>query len=283
MTSTSGWSPKARNLGAELRECRKEAHVSERAMAPKMDVTRVQIQRWERGENVLTVAEVKRFLCLLDVSADDQERITALAADVDAQNWATSESTRTELTTLVELERNCVEMVNVSPLLVPGLLQTDDYIRAVMGNDNDAENRVHLRLGRQHILAKRRNAPRYTVFISEGVLREPLGGPLIMADQIRHIIDVTGQKNITVRVIESGSSNFHPAHAGMFIVFRFPKASPIVHLEHLGAPTFLYNARDVQRYEDAEIILRDKAMSESDSIDLMEHIATTMGEEGERQ
>lgn len=283
MPKNPGGSPKARNLGAELRTLREDGQVSTRELAHKLDVARARLIRWENGSTVPSTAEVASYLTHLGINGDERDRVVALAEDVDAGNWTTSDTSgaRTELTTLIEFERTCTEMVNVAPLLIPGLLQTDDYIRAVMGDLEDVENRVHLRLGRQNILTKRRNAPRLTVFICEGVLREPIGGPVVMADQLHHILDMTERSNIRVHVIRSGARKVHVAHAGACVLFRFPKASPIVHLEHYGPASFLYNAKDVAAYERAEDVLRNVALSEDDSHELMAKIATEMDKEAE--
>lgn len=278
MARSLGGSPKARNLGAELRKSREDAEMSANKLAQKLDVPRPRLQRWESGATVPTPAEVAGYLALLGINGAERDRVVELANDVDAGNWTTSDASgaRTELTTLIEFERTCTEMVNVAPLLIPGLLQTDDYIRAVMGNLDDVENRVHLRLGRQNILTKRRNAPRLTVFVSEGVLREPIGGPVVMADQLHHIMEMAERGNVAIRVIRSGARMFHAAHAGPFVLFRFPKASPIVHLEHYGPASFLYNVKDVSVYERAEELLRHTAVSESESLALMAKIVTEM-------
>lgn len=274
-------SPKARHLGAELRTLRQAKDVSTRVLAQIMGISRSRVQRWESGQAVPSPAEVGGYLTSLRIDDEEKARVVALAEDVDDNNWATSDSSgaHTELTALIEFERTCTEIVNVAPLLIPGLLQTADYIRAVMGNLIDVENRVKLRLGRQKLLTKKRNAPKYEVFISEGVLSEPIGGPAVMAAQLRHILAMSERENIYVRVVESGSREFHPAHAGMFVMFKFAKASPIVHLEHYGPPMFLYNTKDVARYERAEKLLRHVAMSEADSAALMAKIATDMEQE----
>ncbi|TDD41354.1 helix-turn-helix domain-containing protein [Saccharopolyspora elongata] len=281
MARNPAGSPKARNLGAELRKAREDVGITALRLAQKLEVSRARLQRWENGTTVPTPAEVASYLTYLNINGAERDRVVQLADEVDAGNWTTSDTSgaRTELTTLIETERTCTEMVNVAPLLIPGLLQTDEYIRAVMGDLDDVENRVHLRLGRQSILTKRRNAPRYSVFISEWVLREPIGGPAVMADQLRHIVDMAKRENISVRVIPSGARTMHPAHAGMFVLFRFPKASPIVHLEHYGPASFLYNTKDVAIYERAEEVLRTVALSEAESASLMAKIATEMEQE----
>lgn len=281
MPRKPGGSPKARNLGAELRKVREDVGVSARSLAQKLDVARARLQRWENGTTVPSPAEVASYLAVLGMTnGAERDRLVSLAEDVDASNWITSDITgvRTELTTLIEFERTCSRMVSVAPLLVPGLFQTADYVRAVMtglGTD-DIDRLVGVRLGRQSVITRRKNAPDYRAFIGEGVLREPIGGHDVMAEQLHRIAKLAERPNIAVQVIPSGVESAHPAHAGPFVLFKFPKAAPIVHLEHYGTAAFVYGTREVSFYERAEEALQQTAMSEEDSLKLIVEIATEM-------
>ncbi|MEU5844855.1 Scr1 family TA system antitoxin-like transcriptional regulator [Saccharopolyspora shandongensis] len=134
MPRSPGGSPKARNLGAELRKARESAGVTAVDLARKLDVSRPKIQRWEIGTTVPTPAEVAGYLAVLGVNGAERDRVVALAEDVDAGNWITSDvaGASPELTTFIECERTCTSITDVSPLVVPGLLQTARYMRAVM-------------------------------------------------------------------------------------------------------------------------------------------------------
>lgn len=285
MPRNSGGSPKARNLGAELRKAREDAKVSTRELAQKVGIPRVRLQRWEAGTTVPSVEDVVGYLANLGINhGSERDRLVELARDVDDNNWMTSDvSGETELTALIEFERTCTRMVTVSPLLVPGLLQTPDYIRAVMtGLDtDDINNRIGLRLDRQGIVTKSKQAPEYKTFISENVLRDPVGGYATMAEQLRHIHTLaTGRDNIHIHVLPSATGTVNPAYAGPYVFFEFPKAAPIVHLEHFGSAAFVYGAREVSVYERAEgNALRHAAMDEEKSVALIAEVATEMEQE----
>ncbi len=216
----------------------------------------------------------------------ERDRLVELARDVDANDWMTSDvSGETELTALIEFERTCTRMVTVSPLLVPGLLQTPDYIRAVMSglDTSDINNRIGLRLDRQSVITKSKHPPDYTTFICENVLRNPVGGYTAMAEQLRHIHRLaTTHSNVQVRILPSETGVINPASAGPYVFFEFPKAAPIVHLEHYGSAAFVYGAREVSVYERAEEnILRHAAMDEEKSLALIAEIATEMEQENQ--
>lgn len=109
-----------------------------------------------------------------------------------------------QLSTLITFESQADRIFDFEPLLVPGLLQTHAYMRAVMERggvpEEDAELRVSVRAGRQTVLS-RKHPPKFHAIIAEAVFRRPFGGPDVMSAQIRHIRAVAEQPNITVQVI----------------------------------------------------------------------------------
>lgn len=283
MPRTAGGSPKARNLGAELRKAREDADIAAIELARKLDITRARLQRWEVGTTVPTAEDVASYLAHVGTTRQHRERVVELARDVDNGNFITSDvpGLRTELTTLIEFERACTRILDVSPLLVPGLLQTTGYIRAVMSGIGveDVHRRLGVRLERQGVLTQGRSKSRtqFTSYIAEGCLREPIGGCHVMAEQLRHIVNLAeSYSNIEIRVIPSGLDFVHPASMGPFVLFEFPSAAPIVHLEHFRSAAFVHGTREVRAYEQAETGLRNAALSTADSVALMTRIATEM-------
>ncbi|GAA0531736.1 DUF5753 domain-containing protein [Saccharopolyspora thermophila] len=184
---------------------------------------------------------------------------------------------RQELTALIEFERTATRITNVATGLIPGLLQTSDYARAVMRGKpvGEVEKLVLMRLGRREILSAR-NGPQLTAIISENALREPIGGHEVMAEQLRKVAELATWPNISVRVVASGSTTWHPGHVGPFVVFEFPKAQPIVHLEHYRSSAFLYNPGLAQEYLDAITTLLSFAMDETDSLEFIAKCANEM-------
>ncbi|ASU80182.1 hypothetical protein CDG81_20060 [Actinopolyspora erythraea] len=112
--------------------------------------------------------------------------------------------------------------------------------------------------------------------VMEGALREPIGGREVMTDQLHQLLKLSELDNVTIQVVRSGSTEWTPAHAGPFILFEFPKAAPIVHVEHLSSSAFLSNAGDVRTYSDAATNLRSAAMHPTDSAEFIATIADEM-------
>lgn len=279
MTRTTGGTPKARALGAELREAREEVGKSLRVLAQELDTNHVRLMRYETGKSVPPPEVVAAFMTALGVSATERDRLVEMARDADAPNWLTADRSgvRQELTALIEFERTATRITNVATGLIPGLLQTSDYARAVMRGRpvGEVEKLVLMRVGRREILSAR-NGPRLTAIISEHALREPIGGHAVMAEQLRKVAELADWPNIDVRVVPSGSTTWHPGHVGPFVLFEFPKAQPIVHLEHYRSAAFLYNPGLAQEYLDAITTLLSFAMDDADSIAFIARCANEM-------
>jgi hypothetical protein len=137
---------------------------------------------------------------------------------------------------------------------VPGLLQTEEYARAIImqgapGVDLDeVERRVALRLGRQKLLT-RENPPRYWVIMDEAALRRPMGGHDVHAAQIEHLIDLVGEPNITLQVMPFKYGG-HAADGGAFTIMRFPETDlpDVVYMEYLTGAHYIDKPEEVERY-----------------------------------
>ncbi|NHD16759.1 MULTISPECIES: helix-turn-helix transcriptional regulator [unclassified Actinopolyspora] len=270
--------PKARALGAELRECRIAAGVKQRELANQLDVSYVSISRYETGARTPKPEDVAQILATLGVVGAKYDELVDMARDADQPNWLDTSHTgiRRELTTLIEFERTAQRITDVATIVIPGLLQTSDYARAILGEtSNDVDARVAMRVGRRDALM-RRDAPEFVALIWEVALREPLGGYRTMVDQLHHITAMAERPNITVQILPAGSTRWHPAHAGSFILFNFPKSAPIVHVEHFHSTAFLHKEKDVLAYEAATTTLQQLAMSPEDSVGLIAKIRDEM-------
>ncbi|WP_342671870.1 helix-turn-helix transcriptional regulator [Actinopolyspora halophila] len=279
MARSARGSPQARALGAELRECRQRAKRSIRQLAHALGTHHMTVSRYETGDAVPDASRVADYLTALGVSDAEHERILALAHEVGEPNWLTSgvPGVEQQLTTLLECERSATAITDVSPLLVPGLLQTADYTRTVMSgiSSGETEKRVMLRLGRRDTITKP-NGPQLTAVIAEEALQQPTGGHSVMGEQLRHLLKMDEEPNISVRVLPGREQIVHPAHAGPFVLYEFAKAAPIVHLEHYSSAAFLYGMRDVEAYREAVATLRELALPQDESRTIVEYYATHM-------
>ncbi len=145
-----------------------------------------------------------------------------------------------------------------------GLLQTEDYAHAVVSRGMrgapaaEIERRVALRLERQKILVSER-APRFHAVLDEAALRRPYGGREVMRAQLRHLIDMSEQPNITLQVMPFSFGGHAGGESGSFTMLRFPESdlSDIVYLEQLTSALYLDKEEEVAQYEKAMTLLHE--------------------------
>ncbi|SEG79338.1 Transcriptional regulator, contains XRE-family HTH domain [Saccharopolyspora kobensis] len=279
MPGTTDHTPKARLLGAELRECRKQNGLTVRELASRVGTTHVTISRYETGTRTPRPEDVARILGTLGVTGPRYEEIIEFARTASDKNTfaRSSPSTHKHLVDLAEFERSACSIIDVAPNLVPGLLQTADYARQIMHGlpVEEREIRVGLRMARRDVLFAK-SAPTLEVLVSEHALRQPLGGNELMADQLHHVLRMADLDNVTVSVMPNGLTRYTPALDGAFVFYDFAKAPPIVQLEHFHASGFLFEAKDIAAYKNAINDLRSIALPSDDSRDLIKSIAEEM-------
>ncbi|GAA1032228.1 helix-turn-helix transcriptional regulator [Virgisporangium ochraceum] len=162
---------------------------------------------------------------------------------------------------------------------VPGLLQTEDYARAVVrlghpfASAEEVEKRVRLRLDRQQIL-HRPDAPRLWAVIDEAVLRRALDGGAVMRDQVAAlIVAVPKLRHVRLQVLPLASGG-HAAAGGSFTILRFPHHSmpDVVYIEQLTSSIYLERPDDVDRYFDAVSQLFMEAAPITGTLAILERI-----------
>lgn len=140
---------------------------------------------------------------------------------------------------------------------MPGLLQTEGYVRAITAANFPAatpdftERTVALRLARQQLL-QRTDPPSYWVVMDETVLRRPIGGPDVMRGQLNHLIEYAQRPDITIQIIPF-TAGWHPALYGMFNIFRFAdeQMPDIVYSEALTGAYYMNKPEETARYTQA--------------------------------
>ncbi|MGW5644014.1 helix-turn-helix domain-containing protein [Saccharopolyspora sp. NPDC003752] len=266
-------SARARGLGAELRQLRNGSGYKQEEVAKRLGLSKATMSRIESGAKAVTEADVSAILAILGVTGEDRNRLLKLVREQDQPGWWETgvPGLPKQLTGLLEFERDASQIGCLGMVLVPGLLQTSDYVRAVMRGSGvdaaDIEARVAIRIGRQEILTK----PTPVVFhalIDASVLRRVVGGPRVMAEQLRHILKMARRRNVTIQVIPEEVAT-HPGLEGSFVLLEFPKARSIVHLEQRRLGAFLDEPADVADYEKVLDTLQRVALSPADSAKLI--------------
>ena len=157
--------------------------------------------------------------------------------------------------TYVDLESAATLIRTYEGQFVPGLLQTDDYMRAVihdasLESSEEVGRRVRLRMARQTLLT-REHPPRLWAVVDEAALRRPVGGREVMRGQLERLLDATKLPNVTLQILPF-AAGAHSAMVGAFSILRFAdrELPDVVYLEHLTNAIYLDKRAEVERYVD---------------------------------
>lgn len=275
-----GTTPKARAIGVELRRAREDAGLSVRQLAEKIGKSHTTVGRWESGARSPRPVDVATVLSALGADNSLREALVELARNTDGPHWVASglPEQRHQLTAVLELERDATRVVNVSSLLVPGLLQTSRYARAIMSAGGvppeEVETRVAVRLGRQDVIT-RADPVQLLALIDEPVLQRRIGGPEVFREQLQAVLATGERDNVEVRIIPL-STGWHPALEGSFVLLEGRDRSPVVHIENRRSGQFFHEHDDVRAYQNAVAWLQDVALSHEDSAKLIAKVIEEM-------
>lgn len=245
-----------RRIGAYLRTLRERAGKTPEDAAAFLGVQRPTITRQENGESLCRRVELPG-LCVY-YGASDDERAEALTLWEDAKQDSTRivlpGSTPRQLRSYLRAEEDAGSQKVICGLTIHGLVQTRDYATAITSApsgyrlpDNDIERVVEARLARQRRL-RGASPMRLHVVMDEGLIHRVVGGPAVMAEQLRHLLQLMDQPHITIQVVpyEAGA---YGAMAGEASVLEFPDPAdpPAAYVEYIGDGRWVEDEEDVSK------------------------------------
>lgn len=280
-----------RQLGRYLRELRGSAGLTVRAAARQLERSEPTIWRIESGLVSSRSVEVEMMCRLYGAPGDMTKALMALAKETKAKGWwqTYGDVVPEWFDLFVGLEAAATRLAEYEHSLVPGLFQSEGYARTIIAADNPDETddeiarRVDLRLERQAILKRPVDPPMLRVALREPVLRSPVGGAAVMADQLGHLAEAAEQPNVSLRVVPA-SAGYHPGIVtGSFTILRFPlngggvdSEPPTIYQEmHTGA-LYLDKPTEIERFDAAFEAIWDAALDERSSRDLIAKTAKDM-------
>jgi transcriptional regulator with XRE-family HTH domain len=269
-------------LARQLQALREKSGMSHEQAAQAIDSSESTIQQMERAEGGLEPLTVRSLLMAYGVSdAGEIDAFLALSRDASKPGWWHSydDVLPSWFRAAAGLEESASLIRAYEPQVVPGLLQTEGYIRAITAasspaaTEDSTERAVALRLARQQLLG-RPDPPEYRVVLDETVLRRTIGGHKVMRAQLEHLIQAAGQPQVTIQVIPF-AAGWHPALYGMFNIFRFPAAQlpDIVYTEALTGAYYLDRPDESARYTEALDRLCAQAASPERTVTILGEIA----------
>jgi transcriptional regulator with XRE-family HTH domain len=247
-------------LARQLQELRENAGLSYEQAAEAIYSSPWTIRRMERAEGGLKPLTVKSLLMAYGITdVREIDAFLSLAREASSPGWWHSydDVLPSWFRIALGLEESASLIRAYEPHVVPGLLQTEDYITAITAasfpgaTGQETQRRVALRLARQELLT-RPGTPDYWVVLDETVLRRPIGGREVMRAQLAHLAEAAARPNVTIQVIPF-AAGWHPALYGMFNIFRFPdqELPDIVYSEGLTSSYYLNKPEETARYTEA--------------------------------
>lgn len=246
-------------LGKRLQDLREKAGLTLEQAAKALRVNATTVRRMERAEVGLKLLYVERLLETYGVERTEIDDFVQLAEEANRPGWwhRFRDVLPDWFSVYVSLEGAAYLIRAYEPHFVPGLLQTEDYARAVLqvgfpaASRQELDRRVALRMERQELL-RRPDAPRLWVVLDETVLRRPVGGSAVMRAQIDRLAEAAALPHITVQIVPF-SAGPHPGMFGPFQLFRFryPELPDIVYSEALTGAAYLDERDDVVAYLEA--------------------------------
>jgi transcriptional regulator with XRE-family HTH domain len=234
-------------LGARLRRLRESAGVSREDASRAIRASESKISRLELGRIGFKLRDVGDLLDLYRVAADERATLLDMAGHANAPGWwqGYGEAVPGWFAPYLGLEQAAETIRSYEVQFIPGLLQTSDYARAVLGigaaddPERHVEQLVSVRMRRQRILYQPR-PPRLWAVIDEGALRRPVGGPAVARAQLEHLIEMArlGHVNIQVAPLRAGSRAvaYGPVTMLRFLEDELPD---VVYLEQHATASYL--------------------------------------------
>lgn len=265
-----------RELGALLRKLRRERDLTVEQVTTYLMCSASKISRIETGQRGATLRDVRDLCDLYGVTDQaERERLMVLAREGKQQGWW--QTFGLPYSTYVGLEQEATSIDIYHSAVVPGLLQTSRYARAVHEGGmprleaDVIEQRIEERIRRQLLLMGDKS-PYFSAVLDEAVLHRQVGGPAVMSEQIGKIIEASLKPRASVQILPY-TVGAHPAMESDFTVLKFatPETSvpSVVYVEGLAGQIYLDRPEDADRYLQVFAHLRKIALNPKDSIDLL--------------
>lgn len=268
-----------RRLAAELTAFRAAAELTREQVEEQTGVNQGTLWRLEKGHAKPHNGTLETLFDLYDVPAARRAELIELARGAKSPGWLRqyreySHELSQGYATYISFESEAKAVHNFETLLVPGLLQTEEYARATMVDglpieEEAVRRRVQVRIERQAILTRDAEPLQFWAVADEGALHRMVGSREIMRAQLGKLLELSERPNVTLQVIpfEKGA---HPGMNGSFARLIFGTGVPdLIYEERWGGDLFLELESEIDRYSFVFDQLRATALSPRDTSTLI--------------
>lgn len=278
MTERRSPTIRRRRLGAELRRLREGAGVTIDGVAERLECSASKISRIETGHTTATPRDVRDMLGIYGVVGAECEELVQIAREARQKGWWHPYST--VLTgAYVGLEAAAGSVRAYEQQVVPGLLQTEEYAKAMIRaarpdiTADEVDRRVRVRLGRQSLLIQDDPIDLWVV-LDEAVVSRPVGGDAVMRAQLQRLVEAADLPNVTLQILPFKAG----AHAGMdgtFTILDFPEPNDpdVVYAENATGGLFLEKGDELRKYAFIFDHIRAAALRPEESVALIAKLA----------
>jgi transcriptional regulator with XRE-family HTH domain len=276
---SEGQSPtvRRRRLGMELRRLREAAYMTIEDLAHHLECSTSRVSRIETGKTVARSRDVRDMLDLYRLT-DDKQRADLLTIAKQAQQkgwWSKFEGAlEAGLDTYLGLEASAASLRMFQANLLTGLLQTEEYARAVVTaaqitDPKVVEHLIAVRMRRQELLTKP-DPPELWAVADEAVLRRPIGGPAIMRAQLMRLAEMAELPNVRLQVLPFARGS-HAGLDGPFTIISFPDPTDldVVYIPSPAWNIFVERVKDVRRRALCFDLLRAEALPPDESVEFI--------------
>ncbi|GAB3487296.1 helix-turn-helix transcriptional regulator [Amycolatopsis cihanbeyliensis] len=261
-------------LGVELAHVRKHARMTIAQAAEASGLTRAKVSYMETGRYQQYPDDVAHVLNTYGAPRQEVDRLVSLCAQTEGKSWWApwSHVMPDWFKTFVGLEGLAAAEFVFEPMVLPGLLQTEEYAQAITEatgfvRRDHGERFVSFRLARANRLTEEEPLQLHTV-IGEAALRLQVGTPEVREAQFRHLLKLARQPNVTIQVLRPEDGP-HTATMGKFSVLDFERAQSIAYNEHLDGAVYVQDQDAVRTYKMAVENLRSVASAPTRSLTLI--------------
>lgn len=253
--TAEGPTVRRRHLGSELKKCRERAGMTQEQVSAHFEWHAAKVFRIESARVGVTARDVKDMLALYGVTDDAyRDAMMNLARLSKSRSWWSDYRDVLRSSKLIGLEAEAVSARSWSPTLIPGLLQTAEYARALFktglpdSEQAQIDRHIELRMARQKRLTGT-NPLNFSVIIDEAVLRRTVGGTDVMRAQLERLLEVARLPNVNLQVLPLDAGE-HAFMDGSVLLLEFPEAFDldVVHLEGLAGQQYEEHPKEIIRY-----------------------------------
>ena len=262
-----------RRLGRELRRLRERSGMIGDEVATRLRWSTAKVSRIENAKTLPSPRDLEALLDLYNVDSEARVELQELRRSAARKGWWEEyrESLPPELIPLLELEVEATTLRNWEPQIVPGLLQTEEYARAVMETNQPViqiphtwlRDRVKVRMMRQQILLLESNPVRLLVVFEESVLRRQFGDRSVMRGQLQKLLDLSELDHVELRILPQDAPP--PMPTGPFMHLQLPDFPDMVYLEEFFGSKMVEDPQRVFAYERAFNHLMEISLDEESS------------------